>query len=84
MNFVRDIKECRIFLSVKVRKTTSRIKRNAHPLTVQRLRPAMEMVPPVCQIYSTSDAKFSGVTSHHFLAFLNFFHDMCTILSYLP
>ena len=85
MNFVRDIKEWRIFLSVKVKKTTSRIKRNANPLTVPRLRPAMDMlVPPVCRIYSTSDAKFSGVTSHHFLKFLNFFHNMCNILSYLP
>ena len=85
MNFVRDIKEWRIFLSVKVKKTTSRIKRNANPLTVPRLRPAMDMlVPPVCRIYSTNDAKFSGVTSHHFLKFLNFFHNMCNILSYLP
>ena len=85
MNFVRDIKEWRIFLSIKVKKTTSRIKRNANPLTVPRLRPAMDMlVPPVCRIYSTNDAKFSGVTSHHFLKFLNFFHNMCNILSYLP
>lgn len=84
MNFVRDIKEWRIFLSVKVKKTTSRIKRNANPLTVPRLRPAVEMVPAVCRIYSTSDAKFSGVTSHHFLKFLNFFHNMCNVLSYLP
>ena len=60
-------------------------KKECEPLTVPRLRPAMDMlVPPVCRIYSTNDAKFSGVTSHHFLKFLNFFHNMCNILSYLP
>ena len=79
MNFVWDIKEYRIFLSVKVKKTTSRIKKNANSLFVLRWRSAM--VPSVCRIYSTSDANFSRVTSHHFLKFLNLFHNMCNILS---